>query len=135
MTNNFTKVMEQKSDSELLEIVTKLKDDYQPEAVVAAQNEIEKRNLTGEQIEQAKLEIEEKDLKNFQRENEPLDAGQKILFLIFFWGVIPWVIAGTFKADGYTKKYKDAWKFMRIGIGVFFGIPLLLVLITRIFSN
>ena len=60
MTNDFTTVMEQKSDSELLEIVTKLKDDYQPEAVAAAQNEIGKRNLSETQFEQAKFEIEEK---------------------------------------------------------------------------
>lgn len=134
MINSFTEVMVQKSDSELLEIVTKLKDDYQQEAVVAAQNEIEKRNLSVGQVEQAELEIEEKEKKNSERENNPLGFGQKILFLIFFWGVIPWVMAGTFKADGYTKKYKDAWKFMRIGMGVFFGIPLLLILITKILS-
>lgn len=134
MKGDFTKIMEQKSDSDLLEIVTKLKDDYQPEAVVAAQNEIEKRNLTGTQIEQANLEIDEKEKKNFERENEPLGAGQKILFLIFFWGIIPWAMAGTFKADGYTKKYKDAWKFMKIGIGIFVGIPLLLILIFQILS-
>ncbi len=126
--------MEQKSDSELLEIVTKLKDDYQPNAVLAAQKEIERRDLSGEQVEQAELEIEEKEKKNFERENEPLGVGQKILFLIFFWGVIPWVMAGTFKADGYTKKHKDAWRFMKIGIGIFWGIPLLLILITKILS-
>ena len=134
MTNDFTTVMEQKSDSELLEIVTKLKDDYQPEAVAAAQNEIGKRNLSETQFEQAGFEIEEKERKNHEKENEPLSAGQKILFLIFFWGVIPWAMAGTFKADGYAKKYKDAWKFMKIGIGIFLGIPLLLILIIQIFS-
>lgn len=134
MTIDFTKVMEQKSDSDLLEIVTKFKDDYQPEAVVAAKNEIEKRNLTGTQIEQANIEIEEKEKKYFERKNEPLGAGQKMLFLFFFWGIIPWAMAGTFKADGYTKKYNDAWKFMKIGMGIFIGIPLLLILIFKIFS-
>ncbi|WP_372647947.1 hypothetical protein [Draconibacterium sp.] len=135
MTIDFRNVMAQKSDSDLLEIVTKLKDDYQPEAVVAAQNEIEKRNLTGAQIEQTNLEIEEKEKKNHKREDEPLSAGQKMLFLIFFWGIIPWAMAGTFKADGYTKKYKDAWKFMKIGMGIFIGIPLLLILIFQFLSS
>lgn len=134
MTIDFRNVMEQKSDSDLLEIVTKLKNDYQPEAVVAAQNEIEKRNLTETQIEQANIEIEEKEKKNVKRENEPLGAGQKILFLIFFWGIIPWAMAGTFKADGYTRKYKDAWKFMKIGIGIFIGIPLILILLFQFLS-
>ena len=71
-------------------------------------------------------------VENIERENEPLGTGQKILFLLFFWGVIPWAMAGTFKANGFVKKYKDAWKFMKIGIGIFIGIPLLLILILKI---
>lgn len=130
-TSEFSKVMEKKSDSELLEIVTKLKDDYQPEAVIAAKMEIEIRNLSTEQVEQAELEIKEKEVEKLEKENEPLGTGQKILFLLFFWGVIPWAMAGTFKTNGYTKKYKDAWKFMKIGIGIFIGIPLLLILILK----
>ncbi len=46
MGNNYLEVMAKKSDSELLEIVTKLKDDYQPEAVEAAKEEIKNRNLS-----------------------------------------------------------------------------------------
>ncbi len=132
MANDFTEVMVKKSDSELLEIVTKLKDDYQPEAIIAAENEIEKRNLSTDQIEQAEIELEEREQENLEKENEPLGIVQKILFLIFFWGVIPWAMAGTFRNNGYTKKYKDAWLFMKIGMGIFVGIPLLLVLIFKI---
>jgi len=88
MTNNFIDVMEQKSDSELLEIVTKLKDDYQPEAVFAAQNEIENRNLSTQQIEKAHSEIKEVEKAKFEKENASLGAGQKVLFFIFCWGVI-----------------------------------------------
>ncbi len=132
MTNDFIEVMIKKSDSELLEIVAKLKDDYQPEAVLAAENEIKNRNLSATKIEQAEMVLKEKEKENLDKENEPLGIGQKILFLIFFWGVIPWVMAGTFKNNGYTRKYNDAWLFMKIGIGIFFGIPLLLALIFKI---
>lgn len=130
--SEFSKVMENKSDSELLEIVTKLKDDYQPEAVIAAEKEVESRNLSSEQIEQAEIEIKEKEVENLEKANEPLGVGQKILFLLFFWGVIPWAMAGTFKTNGYSRKYKDAWRYMKIGIGIFIGIPLLLILILKI---
>lgn len=135
MTNNFKQVMEQKSDSQLLEIVTKLKADYQPEAVVAAQNEIEKRNLTGEQIEQAEFELEVQTQKTFEHENEPLGIFPKILFFIFFWGIIPWGIAATYKADGYARKYKDAWKSMKTGIVVFVGIPMLILIISQVLTT
>jgi hypothetical protein len=129
MENDFSEVMKQKSDGELIEIVTRLKNDYQPAAVAAAETEIKSRRLSATQIEQAELEIEEKLKAGVEKENEPLGIGQKLLFLLFFWGVVPWAMAGTFKAKGYTKKYKDAWKFMKIGIAVFFGIPLIIILI------
>lgn len=131
--NDFTAVMAKKSDAELLEIVGKLREDYQAKAVEAAEIEIENRNLSIEQLEEAQQEIQEKEAVLLSKEQEPLDIGQKILFLLFFWGVIPWAIAGTFKNNGYLKKYKDAWKFMKIGMAIFIGIPLLLILTVEIF--
>jgi hypothetical protein len=104
MDNKFIDVMEKRSDSELLEIVTKLRDDYQPEAIEAAELEIKKRDLSTDQIEQAKQELKEKELSLEERKNESLSVGQRILFFIFFWGIIPWAMAGTFKANGYLKK-------------------------------
>ncbi len=129
MDNKFIEAMEKRSDSELLEIVTKLRNDYQPEAVDAAELVINDRNLSTDQIEQAKQEIKEKEISNAEKENESLNVGQKILFLIFFWGVIPWAMAGTFKANGYLKKYKDAWSFMKYGFFAFIGLNGLILLI------
>ena len=132
MEKDFFEVMKKKSDGELLEIVTKHKDDYQPEAIIAAENELTSRNLSSTQLEQAESEIEEKEKISIEKENEDLSIGQKILFLLFFWGVVPWAMAGTFKANGYTKKYRDAWKYMKIGIAIFIGIPLIVILIVSL---
>lgn len=54
MENEFYKIMLLKSDVELLEIVTILRNDYQPKAVLCAEDEIRKRNLTIELISEAK---------------------------------------------------------------------------------
>lgn len=129
MENKFIDAMGKRSDSELLEIVTKLRNDYQPEAVEAAELVIKNRNLSTDQIEQAKQEIKEKEISNAEKENESLNVGQKILFFIFFWGVIPWAMAGTFKANGNIKKYKDAWRFMKYGFFAFIGLNGLILLI------
>jgi hypothetical protein len=129
MDTKFIEVMEKRSDSELLEIVTKLRDDYQPDAIEAAVLVIEQRNLSTDQVEQAKEEIKAKELSLAERENESLSIGQKILFFIFFWGIIPWAMAGTFKANGFLKKYKDAWKFMKYGLLTFLGLNGLIILI------
>ena len=128
MGNNYLEVMAKKSDSELLEIVTKLKDDYQPEAVEAAKEEIKNRNLSNENIKEAENEIKEKEIKIKDLENEPLETGQRIMFLIFFWGIIPWIMASTFKNNGYLKKYKDAWRFMKYGFLIFIGIIIIMFL-------
>ncbi len=53
--------MEQRTDSELMEILTKDRDEYQPEALKAAEAELEKRKLTVDQIESAKQEIKTKE--------------------------------------------------------------------------
>ena len=38
-------------------------------------------------------------------------------------------MAGTFKANGYLKKYKDAWRFMKYGLFAFIGLNGLIILI------
>ena len=129
MDNKFIEVMARRSDGELLEIVTKLRDDYQPEAVEAAELEIKNRNLSDEQIEHVNEDIKVKEFYHKQKEIEPLERVQKVLFFIFFWGVIPWAMAGTFKSNGYLKKHKDAWRFMKYGFITFIGLDLLILLI------
>jgi hypothetical protein len=126
--------MKEKSDGELIELVTKLKDDYQPAAVEAARKEIDERNLSTDQIETAESEIKERENTKLANAEQPLEAWQAILFVVFCWGIIPWAIAGTFKADGYHRKYKDAWKFMKIGLVTFVLIPLALIFIAVLSS-
>lgn len=129
MGNNFTDVMIKKTDSELLEIVTKLKDDYQPEAVEAAKEEIKNRNLSDEKIDQAEKEIKVKETIQKSKENEPLETVQRVMFFIFFWGVIPWLMASTFKNNGFLKKNKDAWRFMKYGFLAYLGFTIFMLII------
>jgi len=58
MANDFTKIMEIKTDYELIEIITELREEYQPEAVIAAQDEIKNRNLFKNNIDQNELELD-----------------------------------------------------------------------------
>jgi len=52
MENRFTTVMANKSNAELIQIITINKANYQPEALEAAQLEIDKRNISAETVEQ-----------------------------------------------------------------------------------
>ena len=116
MENEFTEVMSKNSDDQLIEIVTTKKADYRPEAVLAAKEEIKKRKLSSELIEVAKENLRKREAMKSKKEDEPLGLLQKILFFIFFWGIFPWMIAATYKADGYSRKYKEAWKSIKYGL-------------------
>lgn len=128
MENQFTEIMSKKSDRELLEMVTKLKDSFQPEAINAAKVEIETRDISEEKIKELEKEIEEKERIDLENQNEPLETVQRILFFVFFWGFIPWAIAGTFKNKGYTRKSRDAWRFMKYGLFTYIVLFILLLL-------
>ncbi len=129
MENKFTKIMNKKADYELLEIVTKLKDDYQLEAVEAAKKELEIRNLDNTEIEKAQSKLEWKEQIKDNIKLKPLEAGYKILFFFFGWGIIPWLIASTYKAKGFDKKYKDAWHFIIYGVLTYFVLTVLTIMI------
>jgi hypothetical protein len=57
MSNKFAKVMAERTDAELIHIITISREDYLPEALLAAENELEKRNLSPEQIGLAMNEL------------------------------------------------------------------------------
>ena len=60
--NPFTEIMAQRSDLELYKIVNELKDDYQPEAVEAAKQEPDKRNLSDTYISEEQIEEFEEEI-------------------------------------------------------------------------
>lgn len=124
--------MADKSTSELLEITTRLRNDYQTEAVEAAEVELNNRDLSGKDLEKAREEIFERDNDLQKKADEPLEIAQKVLFFVFFFGVIPWVIAGTFKEKGYDRKYKDAWKAMKMGFVAYIGFFILLIIVSKL---
>lgn len=116
MSNNFKDVMSNNSDAQLIKIVTSDRQKYNPEALIAAEEEIEKRNLSFKDLEIAKETVQKQETQQSKIKEEPLGTVQKILFFIFFWGVLPWLLAYNYKADGYERKYKEAWKAIKYGL-------------------
>jgi len=60
MTTDFKDVMSQRSDEELIKIVTIQRNDYQPLAVESAEEEIKKRGIDTTKVEEIKTDLEEK---------------------------------------------------------------------------
>ena len=90
MEDEFAKVMSERTDEELIKIVTIERDGYQPLGVEAAESEIEKRNIDTSQFEKirekAKVEKEQKEKIN------SYVAGSGIRFLNFIIDFIIWLI-------------------------------------------
>lgn len=115
MNDVFKNKMESLSGFQLYKLIYQDFKRYKTEAIQAAKAEFEKRNFAKKTIDRIKdqLRLETK-LKN-EKQKEVLDPWQKILFFLFFWSIIPWYIAGTFRVSNYKQKYNDAWKAMIYG--------------------
>ena len=68
---DFEDIMSTRSNNELLEITNLYRDDYQPEAIVAAEAELNNRNLTEEQLAAIKTQLSNKQREK-ERKNEKL---------------------------------------------------------------
>ena len=123
--------MSQRSDAELLKILNEQRYDYQPEAVVAAEEELKKRNLSVEAIEKAKKEIEINKKVVADKADQKLDGAWKAIAFIFP-GLLLVIFSGTFKADGYDRKAKELVKWTLFGFAFYFGFGVLLVLLSYI---
>jgi len=129
MEKDFTTIMSQRTDAELLKIVKELRNDYQANAVIAAELELQKRNLTSKQVQAAVHENETKKQIATEKANEKLNVIWKVLTFIFP-GILQIMFAGTFKADGYDRKAHELTNWTLYGFGFYFGIALLIVLLT-----
>ena len=118
MNLDFAKSMEESSDAELIKIVTIDRNDYQKVALIAAEKELSRRNLSSEQISSAKKINEVQKVIKDTKANAPLDFHWKILAVIFP-GVFQIIISGILKGDGYDRKAKELTKWTLIGIGFY----------------
>jgi len=90
MENNFEKAMSERTDEELIKIVTVEREDYQPIAVEIAEKEIEKRNIDTSEFQ----EIKDKSLNEKQEKDkaESNVVSSMIRFLNFIIDSIAFLI-------------------------------------------
>ena len=115
MNNSFTKIMEENTDAQLLAIVYEKRLDYQVDAVIAAEKEIKRRNLSANQFDEAKSKIIKTILLEKEKENKPLPIVWKVLTTIYP-GIIQFIIAYILKEKGYKRMAKDLVFWTSIGI-------------------
>jgi len=123
--------MIQLSDSELLKVVTIARNDYQPEAIEAAEIELKNRNLSVQKTEEVIKENEALEQIKIEKANKELGITLKVLSFIFP-GIIQILFSRVFKADGYDRKARELLKWTFYGFGFYLGIVILIVILSRI---
>lgn len=113
----FTEVMKERSYNELLEIVGKLRNEYQHEAVVAAELELKNRKPPVEINEPEEKKLKTNKQPVFGKANESLKDYQKIYYLI-----VPhpfnFIEAKRLESEGYFRKAKEVRKWTLIGMAI-----------------
>ncbi|WP_077152741.1 hypothetical protein [Bacteroides bouchesdurhonensis] len=129
--NKFSTVMEKKDDIELIRITTSEKKDYQPEAIVAAKDELMKRNISASMYEDFTNKVEK--LIEIEKETEnkklqvPLPKSIKIIAFIF--PVLLFFVIGIgLMMFGYQKRGKELCKWTFFGCIFYFTIAMLIQL-------
>src|SRR5689334_8085881 len=129
MPNNFSEVMSRNSTVQLLKIINDEREDYNPEAVKAAEEELASRNLSSEQVELAQTELTQIRKIATDRANEPLEVGY-ILLTFLMPGFLWLFLSNALKGEGYYRKSKELAKWSKyVWLGYFLLFILMIIFI------
>jgi len=82
MENDFAKVMSERTDEELIKIVTAERDKYTPTAIEAAESEVEKRNIDKTKFEVIKEKATTERIAKEQVDSNVVGSGIRFLNLV-----------------------------------------------------
>jgi hypothetical protein len=108
LPKDFCEQLPAKSDAELYEILAN-KQDYLPEALAAAQQELGKRNLGPERVAQLEAAVQSEKAAEGEKAEERLGWPMRILIFILCAGIAGAVLAVYYDSKGYKMKARDCW--------------------------
>jgi len=79
MKQDFTEVMSKRTDEELIEIVKVKREDYQTEAVQAAEKELESRKINPDQIELVKQDLAKEESKKQEFDSSKVTSWTRLI--------------------------------------------------------
>ena len=123
MQFDFTQTMQDETDENLIKIVTIDRDNYQPPAVIAAEAELTKRNISTKTFEATKKDHEETRKIEIEKANAPLDNTTKIV--AFFVPITSRFLSRPLSRDGYDRKAAEVIKWSLFGLAFYMAIIVL----------
>ena len=110
-----------REDHELYDMLAQ-PDDYLPEALAAAREELDKRKLAPERVAQLEARFESRKAVTEAHAQERLGWPMRILIFLFCAGLVGVLLALYYNRQGYKQKARDCW--ITVGASVAFHILL-----------
>jgi len=123
MENEFKGIMSEKSDKELIKIITLDKDKYQPLAIEAVENELKYRNISNLDFENISQNIQIEEEKEKIRENNSVNSGIRFLNFLIDSGLglaITFIL--TFSLNANDPIQKLLGYFIIFGVFIFYYV-------------
>lgn len=128
MSVEFTETMKEATDAELIKIVYTEREHYQLAAILAAEAELQQRQLSQEQIQVLKTLQEEQQQVQHATAAAPLDVHWKVLSFLFP-GILQLILSGLFKAEGHERKANELVQWTVGGFSFYLGLAALLTIL------
>ena len=121
LPQGFLEQLPLKSDAELYDMLAH-QDDYLPEALAAAKDELNKRNLAPERVAQIEATVQSQKAVAESKAQERLGWPMRIFIFLFCAGLVGAVLAVYYDSKGYNRKAADCWLAMGVSIAFYLAI-------------
>jgi hypothetical protein len=128
LPQDFLERLPLKTDAELYDMLAH-QDDYLPDALAAAKEEMGKRNLPPEEVMQLEERVQSQQALAVAKAQERLGWPIRIFLFLFFAGVFGSVLAVYYDSKGYKRMASDCWITMGASIAFHLVAGVLLYLI------
>jgi len=108
LPKDFWEQLPLKTDAELYDMLAH-REDYLPEALAAAKDELSKRNLAPERVAQLEAGVRTQKAAAESKAQERLGWPMRIFIFIFCAGLFGAVLAVYYDSKGYKQKSTDCW--------------------------
>jgi phosphotransferase system glucose/maltose/N-acetylglucosamine-specific IIC component len=119
LPKDFLEQLPLKTDTELYDMLAH-QEDYLPEALTAAKDELSKRNLAPERVAQIEATVQSQKVAEETKAQEQLGWPMRIFIFIFCAGLPGAVLAVYYDSKGYKRKASDCW--ITLGVSVAFHL-------------
>lgn len=101
---------------------------FEDHYVAAARLELDRRGVTPSDISDLRDELDELRVQEDSKANESLGIAGRVVFFLFGALWLTWLATVALKYQGYDRKFRDAWRWIFYGFGMWAVIAVLFAL-------